>query len=159
MQQEQIPQLPVSEKTTWGELPDLLGAAVQVCEEKFGGCPPVLIFQPIEQSNFPGYQPTISQAPEELIVVTVIPRIRDAAFAALERVEAREPKHPGGPPPKMPKIKDNTPFKSVFRQMAAMPATVFSISLTQDDGENATIFFLRTAFTISEFRREMERPI
>jgi len=83
MQQEQIPQLPVSEKTTWGELPDLLGAAVQICEEKFGGCPSVLIFQPIEQSNIPGYQPTISQAPEELIVVTVIPRIRDAALRAL----------------------------------------------------------------------------
>jgi hypothetical protein len=159
MHQEQIPQIPVPENTTWGELPELVGAAVQICEEKFGGCPPVLIFEPIEQSNIPGYQPTISQAPEELIVVAVIPQIRDAALAALERVEASEPKHPGGPPPKLPRIKDNTPFKSIFRQMAAMPATAFSISFPQDDGENATIFFLRTAFTISEFRREMERPI
>lgn len=159
MHQQQIPQIPVSEKTTWGELPDLLGAAVQICEEKFGGCPPMLIFEPLEHSNIPGYQPTISQAPEELIVVTVIPQVRDAAFAALERVEAFEPKHPGGPAPKIPKIKENTPFKSIFRQMAAMPATVFSVTFPQDDGEPASIFFLRTAFTISQFRREMERPI
>jgi len=119
----------------------------------------MLIFEPLEHSNIPGYQPTISQAPEELIIVTVISAVRDATFAALARVENFEPKPPGDKPTKPMKIKENTPLKSIFRQMAAMPATVFSFSFPQDDGEPATIFFLRTAFTISQFRREMERPI
>ena len=40
-----------------------------------------------------------------------------------------------------------------------MPATVFSLTMPCEDGEPGTIFFLRTAFTISEFRREIEEPI
>jgi hypothetical protein len=43
--------------------------------------------------------------------------------------------------------------------MADMPATVFSVSFTQGGGELATIFFIRTAFTISQFRREMEQTL
>jgi hypothetical protein len=70
-----------------------------------------------------------------------------------------EPNYPGRPAPEGLEIEENTPFKSIFRQMADMPATVLSFSLPPDSGELATIFFIRSAFTVSQFRREIERPI
>jgi len=127
MHEQKIPQIPVSEKTTLGEIPELLAATVRICEERFGGCPPMLIFEPIEQSNIPGYQPTVSQAPEELILITVMPVVRDAAFAALKRVDLREPKRTDGKTPEIPKIKENTPFKSIFvRWRRCLPRSLVS---------------------------------
>jgi len=74
-------------------------------------------------------------------------------------VEAREPKLPANPKAKRLRFKDNTPLKNVFRQMGELPATVFSLTFPNNGLDSGTIFFLRTAFTISEFRRETERPI
>ena|ERR1035441_2939851 len=159
MEQVQIPVLPISERTTWGEIPEVMEAVVTAFEERTGTVPPLLIFEPHEESRIPSPAPTPSDAPEELVVVAVGQVVREAVFEALRRVEAREPNIPVNPKAKLPKFKDNTPLKSFFRQMAAMPATVFSLTFPDDAPDSGTIFFLRTAFTISELRREMNRPI
>lgn len=106
----------------------------------------------------PGFKPTLSEAPEELVVFALGQMVRNAVFEALERVAEREPKI-ADRTVKLPKFKENTPLKSFFRQMAEMPATVFSLTFPDDSPDSATIFFLRTPFTVSEFRREMHRPI
>jgi hypothetical protein len=134
-------------------------AVVTAFEERNETVPPLLIFEPCEESRIPGPAPTPSDAPEELVVVAVGQVVREAVFEALERVEAREPNIPVNPKRKVPKFKDSTPLKSFFRQMAALPATVFSLTFPDDGPDSGTIFFLRTAFTISEFRREVQRPI
>ena len=94
-----------------------------------------------------------------MIVIAAIPKVRDAALAAVQRVEAFEPKHPGGPARPLPPLNGADSFQTIFRQMAALPATVLSVSFPQADGELATVIFLRSAFTISQFRREMSRPL
>ena len=159
MEQVQIPVLPISERTTWGEIPEVMEAVVTAFEERTGTVPPLLIFEPHEESRIPSPAPTPSDAPEELVVVAVGQVVREAVFEALRRVEAREPNIPVNPKAKLPKFKDNTPLKSFFRQMGELPATVFSLTFPDDGPDSGTIFFLRTAFTISEFRRETERPI
>jgi hypothetical protein len=158
-QQQKTPILPVSEKKPWREIPYVIAAGIGFCEDLFGARPTLLLYEPIGSPNSPGYEPATSEAPEELIVVALTPQEREATVAALKRVEPLEPKFPDRPAPKPPKIKDNTPFKSIFRQMADMPATVLSFSLPPDSGELATIFFIRTAFTISQFRRELEQTL
>lgn len=157
MQQFQIPCFPISERTTWSELPDVFDAVADALpEESF---PPLLLFEPHPETKFPHQVPVMSEAPEELLIVAVLPDVRAACFRALERVEGREPKLADENPRKSLKFKDNTPIKSFFRQMAEMPATVVSLTFPDDSPDAATIFFLRTSFTISEFRREIQEPI
>ncbi len=79
-------------------------------------------------------------------------------FEALERVEAREPKLPANPKAKGLKLEDNMPLKSIFRQMRELPATVYSHTLPDNGPDGDTAFFLRTRFTITELRHELEQP-
>jgi hypothetical protein len=157
MQQFQIPCLPISERTTWSDLPDVIDAVLETFDDS--SFPPLLIFEPHPEPRFPHQVPVVSEAPEELVVLAVLPDVRGACFRALERVEAREPKLADESPRKSIKFKDNTPIKSFFRQMAEMPATVLSLTFPDDGPDAATIFFLRTPFTVSEFRREIQQPI
>jgi hypothetical protein len=159
MPEFQIPCFPVSERTTWCDLPEVIDAFVEIVDEKTGSCPPLLIFEPHPDFKIPGRWPVISEAPEELLVIAILPDVRTACFQALERVEAREPKPLNDQPRKSLKFKDNTPLKSFFRQMAQMPATVVSLTFPDDGPDAVSIFFLRTPFTISEFRREMHQVI
>ena len=117
----------------------------------------LIMVEPMEESRIPDYEPGL--APDELLVVAVDPVVRQAVFEALKRIEPREPISPQEHTVRTPKIEENTRLRSIYRQMADMPATVFSLTLPCEDGEPGTIFFLRTAFTISEFRREIEKPI
>jgi hypothetical protein len=59
------------------------------------------------------------------------PRVRNAIFQALERVEERA-KTFGRTQAEMPNLKDNTPLRTFFRLMADMPATVFSITFPNE---------------------------
>jgi len=148
----QIRILPVSERTTWGELPEVFEATFTFYE-KNGEVPPLLVFESCEEPLIPSEVP--SEAPEELIIVSLESSVKQEVFQALKRVEAREPEYPTEHSQKSLKIKDNTPLKSIFRQMTEMPVTVFSMPLLNDDPDAICIFFIRTAFTISEFRREL----
>lgn len=159
MDQVQIPCLRIPNRTTWGEVPTIMQLAGESCEAQTGSVPPMLIFEPYEESRLPHLKAKPSDVPEELIVMALGQMMRQAALDALERVAAREP-NVSSQAPKSMKIKPNTPMKSIFRQMSEMPATVFSITSLDDNGEGGSaIFFLRTAFTVSEFRREIQLPI
>ena len=155
----QIPCLPISERTTWIDLPDRFMEFLEAVEEQTGLCPPMMIFEPQPDPRVPGHRATVSEAPEELVVVAVGSEVRAACFQALERVAEREPKLPPDHPVKSLKVKGNTPLKSFFRQMTEIPATVISLTLSADDPDAPTVFFLRTPFTVSEFRREMNTPL
>ena len=157
--QFQIPCFPISYRTTFAELPDVFEIFIDGADEQTGSCPPFLLFEPHPEWPIHGRLPVISDAPEELIVAAWVPWIREACFQALGRVEAREPKYPSHTPKKSLKFKDNTPVKALFRKMAEMPLTVFSITLPDDGPDSISIFFLRTPFTVSEFRREIAQPI
>ncbi|HEY2329321.1 MAG TPA: hypothetical protein VGI63_05865 [Verrucomicrobiae bacterium] len=148
----QIRILPVSERTTWGELPELFETTFTFYEEN-GGVPPLLVFEPCEEPLVLSEIP--SEAPEELLIVSLESSVKQEVYQALKRIEAREPEYPTGHSQKSLKFKDNTSLKSIFRQMAEMPVTVFSMPLLDDDPDAISIFFIRTAFTISEFRREI----
>ncbi len=81
---------------------------------------------------------------------------RDAIMRALQEVEKREPKLENQRTPKIA-IKPNTPLRSIFKQMANIPMTVFS--LTDGDDPDSTIFFIRTAFTLSELHKELPKVL
>ena len=134
----------------------VISVVVDVWANTKGEALRLLIIEPMEESRIPDYEPGL--APEELVVVAVDPVVRQAVFEALSRIESREPVSPHNETVKTPQIHENTPLRSIYRQMADMPAAVFSLTMHCDDGEPGTIFFLRTAFTISEFRREIEKP-
>ena len=143
---------PVSEKTVWSEIPEVMAVYGRIIYEKFGDVGPALILEPHPPWRLPSQIPKVSEAPEELIIIPVDPLLLKASFKVLEDVEAREPKLPKKKKTEII-IKGNTPMKSIFRQMAAIPVTVFSVTVGADTTDPVTIFFLRTAFTISEFRR------
>jgi hypothetical protein len=157
MREFQIPCFPVSERTTFAELPDVLKKMMRSLETEMDGSPPLFIFEPRPESRIPGQVVASPGVPEELLVVALYPDVRLACFEALARVEAREEKLPRDGTPKSLKFKENTPLKSFFRQMAELPVTVFSITLPDDGPEAITFFFMRTQFTIDEFRIEMGR--
>ena len=157
MHQTKIPCFPISEQTTWSEIPAVISAVVDVWANATGESLRLLIVEPMEESDIADYEPGL--VPEELLVIAVDPVVRQAVFEALKRVESREPAFPHQQTVKTPKIEENTPLKSIYRHMADMPATVFSVTLPGANGEPGTVFCLRTAFTISEFRREIEKPI
>jgi len=163
--QLQIPCFPISERTAWNQLPRIMSEKVESYAEATGNALALLLFIPCKEISKPGFRTELKQpdmkAPETLLMVAIEPTIRAAVMEALERVAAREPKYPPGTRQITPTIKPNTLFKSIFEQMAQMPATVFSVTIPIDDDETkaGTIFFVRTAFTIAEFRRDMEKPI
>ena len=45
--------------------------------------------------------------------------------------------------------------RSTAAMVAQMPATVVSLTFPDDNPDAVSVFFLRTPFTISEFRREI----
>lgn len=137
----------------------VMESIIDAYEQQTGDFPPLLLFEPGPESRIPGAMPKVPESPEHLVVIAVGQPIRSVVFEALDRVAKREPQPDANNKPKRLKFKDNTPLKSFFRQMAEMPATVFSITFPDDGPDAGTIFFLRTAFTISEFRREVQQPI
>lgn len=158
--QFQIPCFPLSYRTTCAKLPELFEVATEELEERTGMFPPLLIFEPHPDWTEDDPLPLISDAPEELIVVALEQQVRAACFQALGRIEDREPKNPlRRSSNQRLKFKENTRIKSVFRQMNEMPITVFSLTFPDDGPDAISIFFLRTPFTISEFRRELLKPI
>jgi len=150
-----IPQLPISEKTRWGELPEAVGELIEVCERTGVEMAAMVILEPVECSRDPSQKPMLSEAPEELVVVALNHAVRMAVFEALERVRDREADLAPGKPRPLPKFSHKTPLKSFFRQMRDMPATVLSVTFPADGPEAITVFFLGSPFTISEFRREL----
>ena len=157
--QFQIPCFPISYRTRFADFLDVFEDFMTIAEEQTGSCPPLLIFEPHPDWSIHGRLPIISDAPEELVVVPLEPSVRAACFQALERVEAREPKHPIHPPKKSLKFNDNTPVKGFFRKMAEMPMTALSLTFSDNGPDAISIFFLRTPFTVSQFRREITQPI
>ncbi len=158
--QIQIPCYPISYKSTWAELPEIVEEFSNHTMEMMGHDSPLVLFEPVPDWPAYGQPPTISEAPKEMIVIAVLQAVRDACFQALERVAEREPKVPSHTPTRTSiKAKGNTPMKSFFRQMEQAAITVFSVSIPDDGPDAITIFFLRTPFTVSEFRREIARPI
>jgi hypothetical protein len=147
MHQTKVPILPISERTTVGELPETFLDVIEVYENA-GAVPPLFMFEPREESLIPGPPPTVSDAPEELLVCPLESSIRQAVFEALKRVESREPKYP-----------TEAPLKAFFRKMAEVPITAFSITLSFDDMDAISVFFLRTPFTVNAFLHEIQQPI
>ncbi len=158
--QIQIPCFPISYKSTWEEIPEIVEEFSNHAMEVMENCPPLLLFEPHPDWPTYGQPPVISEAPEEMIIIATLQPIRDACFQALERVAEREPQVPSHAPTRISlKFKGNTPVKSFFRQMEEMAITVFSLTIPDDGPDAVSVFFLRTPFTVSEFRREISRPI
>ena len=153
--QLQIPYFPISDCSTVAELPDYMEIFLGDVEEKTGSFKPLLILEPHPESSFHGGIPRMSEAPEELVIMAFDAEFRAACFQALERVEEREPMFPSHPQKKSLKFELNIPIKALFRKMADMPITVFSLTLQEEGPEVLSIFFLQTPFTVSEFRREI----
>ena len=91
----QIPLLPISERTTLGEMSIVFENAIAFLEQQTGVIPPLLLFEPLEESHIPSQQVSVSEAPEEILVIAITQTVREAVFHALQRVEAREPEYPG----------------------------------------------------------------
>ena len=155
MHQIHIPSIPIPDNTTFGELPELLSATMEALEAK-DMMFPVLFYEVCDKPAWPNVDLQPSQAPERLLVLAPHAPTRDAVLRALQDVEKREPKLESQRAPRVT-IKPNTPLRSVFKQMASIPMTVFS--LTDGDDPDSTIFFIRTAFTLSEFRKELPRVL
>lgn len=149
-----IPHFVISEKTRWGELPEAVLEVLEECDRTRVEIAAMVVFEPVEISGDPSQHPTLSEAPEELVVVTLNAEIRKAVFEALEKVRPREGKLPPADPHRLPKFNHKTPLKSFFRQMRELPATVFSVNMAEDGPVAYSVFFLGSPFTISEFRRE-----
>jgi hypothetical protein len=61
----------------------------------------------------------------------------------------------------IPSIAVRDKFWDLFEEFtrAEAPMTVFRFASTDPASQVAAMFFLRTPFTISEFRREIQKPI
>lgn len=140
-----IPCFPVSERSTLPDLPEMIDRWIQRYEEETGVILPAVILTPRPECKFTGHLIPVENAPEQMLVITMEPALQDASFRALEEVQKIEPSGGKLAPRKIPKFKDNTPLKSVFRQMEESAITVFSLTMAGEDGRASatTIFFLR----------------
>ncbi len=150
MPQYQVPILPMSEKTTLGESGEFIAGCIDLLEERGTPMQPVMVFAVVAG---PLQRAFLAHAIDAMLLVILDAKIRDAVMEALSRVEMREPKPQATPETRKIKFKDNTPVKSIFKQMAAQSMTVLSLTFTED--LNGSFFFLRTPFTISEFLKEL----
>lgn len=156
MHQFHVPLLPMSERITFAEFGAYFETTFEHLERQGMATPPILLYEVVE----PGWLKTdlkLSEIPERMVVAAYEASIRNAVMEALRRVELREPPHPASTKPVRMKLKGNTQAKSIFKQMAEHPLTVFSF--TFEDDQDSTIFFLRTAFTISEVQKELPNCI
>ena len=149
-----IPCFPLSERTTMADLMEHAGMAWDAFERQTGQTAPLLLFQPLPE--WPQYQevPKVSKEPEQLIVIAAMPQIVTHCLNGLAEVEKREPQYKQEARHRRIKINFKTPMKNLFRQMADIPLTVFSMNYPE-----GSVFFLRTRFTIAEFLREVEKPV
>lgn len=157
MHQIQIPLIPIPDDILFGELGELFLGTLDNLEKNRIGPFPVLIYEVCDPPDRPDEQIEPSQAPERVIAISITNDSRDALMRALAEVERREPPYPNPRKPVKINLRDNTPLRSVFKQMAALPLTVFS--MTQPDQDAGTLFFIRTAFTISELQKELPKMI
>ena len=146
-----IPCLPLPFSVTMEDFADWMESAFERIEADTGQVVPIILFEPRDwPKHLP--PPPVSTAPDAMIVVPIMPEIIAHCFRSLKEVEKREPQRERGI--FNVKIKGNTPMKSIFRQMAAASVSVFSMS-----GKEDSTFFLRTHFTISEFLKEVAKPV
>ena len=158
MQQIGIPCVAIRDSVRWGEFIDLLESFVFAYENNTGIAPSMFMVEPQPSDGFTSPF-AISEAPEELIVATFSGDILQACYAALEIVATREPKITAQKSTRL-KFKANFSMKRIFCQMTEIPITVFSMAMTADPTEaGLSPFFIRMPFTISEFKREIQRPM
>jgi hypothetical protein len=155
MQQVRIPIRPISERTRLGNFPDVLANIIEVAERRGETVPTLLLFEPVKEGGNPAA--IAASTTSALVVVTFGQEMRTMTFEALKRVEAREPEFPRNVEQKPPRLEYDASLKIIFREMAAAPMTVFSLTLS-DDEDATTLFFVRTAFTVGELIRELEVP-
>ena len=154
MHQDIVPCFPLPYSAPMMEMGEWMHSAFERIERDTGQTVPVILFEPHPDWQTYRPAPAVSPAPQALIVIPIIPAVTAHCFRALAEVEKREPAVEHCLGPARIKLKGNTPMKSIFKQMAAVPLTVFSFN-----DEETSIFFLRTRFTISEFLREFEKPV
>lgn len=151
-----FPVLALSEKITFGELPELFKrTAQQLAAQKLPNA--ILLLEVCAAPQWVHGTIKPSENPERMIIMAFEPKSRDAIAQALEVVKKRQP------PPLKQKAranitaKPNTPLKSIFRQMGEIPLTMFS--LTHSNNPESSLFFIQTAATIAEFRRELPNVV
>ena len=108
-----------------------------------------------------GRRPLELAADEEarrLAVVALHPVLREDLLAVLAPIALREEVLPQSGSFNL-NVVPTTPLKHIFQLMAEQQATVFSITSPDQDGDLMLLVFARTAFTISEFRREIVRML
>lgn len=158
MQQIGIPCVAIRDSVRWGDFIDLLEDFVTAYVNDTDITPPMFMVEPQPPDSFTSPF-AISEAPEELIVATFSDDILQACYAALEIISTREPKITAQKSTRL-KFKANFSMKRIFHQMAEIPITVFSVAANSDSTEaGLSLFFIRTPFTISEFKREIQRPM
>jgi hypothetical protein len=118
----------------------------------------LLLFVPRPEERIQSTRPAAPVPSDALIAVTFGEAMREVVFQALKRVEVREPEQRTEQKGSL-KLKENTPVKAVLGKMSEMPVTVLSFSVGEGGDDAMSVVFLRTAFTVNEFQREMEKPI
>lgn len=154
MHQVQVPIIPIPDNARFGEMPSICEVVLESMEKGRTPTFPVMLLEVCDTPTWRHEKLPQSASPERMVCIAVDPKSRDAIMAALAEVEKREPA--SVPRPKVDfTLKGNTPMKQIFRRMADLPITV--LSLTAQDDFDATIFFVRTAFTISELQKELPK--
>jgi hypothetical protein len=155
--QIQIPLIPIPDDIRFGDLGELFLGTLDHLEKNGIGPFPVLIYEVCDPPDRPDELVEPSQAPERVIAISISDTSRDSLMRSLAEVEKREPPYPTPANTIRINLKDKTPLRSIFKQMAAHPLTVFSITLPEKAA--GTLFFLRTAFTISELQKELPKMV
>lgn len=107
-------------------------------------------------SNLPqSLMPLLPVHPDRLFLIAADPAGSALVMTALRAVALREPNH-GELRLGRLDIGGKTPLREIFRQMAAGPLSVFSLTLP---GSGGTMFFVRTPFTIKCLFDELARSL
>lgn len=156
MGQIQTPVIPIPDNTRFEEIPSLCEVCINAMESGKLPMVPVMLFEICDAPQWRHLKLTQSHAPERMLCVAADPGITKAMMAALAEVEKREPKL--GDRERLDiDIKPKMPLKQIYKRMAEFPVTVLSLAFESESG--ITLFFLRTAFTISEVQKEIPKHV
>lgn len=156
MGQIQTPVIPIPDNTRFEEIPSLCEVCINAMESGKLPMVPVVLFEVCDTPQWRHLKLTQSLAPERMLCVAGDDGIRRAMMAALAEVEKREPKIEGRQRVDID-FKPKMPLKQIYKRMAEYPVTVLSLTFDQESG--MTLFFLRSAFTISEMQKEIPKHI
>lgn len=146
-----FPILLLTDKTLFGELSPLFAnTAKQLGARNLPNA--ILIFEVCDAPEWAHATVKGSENPERMLVMTFKAESRDAVARTVAAVGQRH-LVPADKKKSALTMKESTPLRNFFRQMSEVPLNIFSLSHAATPG--STLFFLRTAPVIADFKREL----